>query len=234
MLFRAYLFPVVLSASLPVLSILLYSWNRGLSQIQRQICPEVLLWDARPISWKFRPIRSLERLWESKQHLWITASSTKWRFIESQIFWWTGYSNGLWYTNVSSTSLLGYHTRVSIFQQFFGISRFDDMVRPLWAKYDYPMVPLLTFSRQIMINIVAKSGLALHNILVETVMNAPMQLFAEIDSEWFWTASVRIWPLSMRFFLPWLSEQCWVIEYISFATFSATFVQMANFFANKI
>lgn len=56
------------------------------------------------------------------------------------------------------------------------------MVCPLWAKYDHPMVPLLTFSRQIMINIVVKSGLALHNILVETVMNAPMQLFAEIDS----------------------------------------------------
>lgn len=61
MLFRAYLFPVVLFASLPVLSILLYSWNRGLSQIQRQICPEVSLWDARPVSRKFRPIRSLEK-----------------------------------------------------------------------------------------------------------------------------------------------------------------------------
>lgn len=44
------------------------------------------------------------------------------------------------------------------------------------------MVPPLIFSRQIMINIVVKSGLALHNILVETVMNAPVQLFAEIDS----------------------------------------------------
>lgn len=33
-----------------------------------------------------------------------------------------------------------------------------------------------------MINIVVKSGLALHEILVETVMNAPMELFAEVDS----------------------------------------------------
>lgn len=61
MLFRAYLFPVVLFVSLSVLSILLYSWNGGLSQIQRQICSEVPLWDARPISRRFRPIRSLEK-----------------------------------------------------------------------------------------------------------------------------------------------------------------------------
>lgn len=33
-----------------------------------------------------------------------------------------------------------------------------------------------------MINIVVKSGLALHGILVRVMMNAPMQTFAEIDS----------------------------------------------------
>lgn len=33
-----------------------------------------------------------------------------------------------------------------------------------------------------MINIVVRSGLALHGILVRAVMNAPMQLFAEVDS----------------------------------------------------
>lgn len=33
-----------------------------------------------------------------------------------------------------------------------------------------------------MINIVVRSGLALHGILVRVVMNAPMQLFAEVDS----------------------------------------------------
>lgn len=33
-----------------------------------------------------------------------------------------------------------------------------------------------------MINIVVKSGLALHGTLVKTVMNAPMKLFAEVDS----------------------------------------------------
>ncbi|OKL58187.1 hypothetical protein UA08_06868 [Talaromyces atroroseus] len=35
---------------------------------------------------------------------------------------------------------------------------------------------------QIMINIVVKSGLALHKVLVHSVMNAPMQLFTEVDS----------------------------------------------------
>ncbi|CRG87654.1 Cu2+-exporting ATPase [Talaromyces islandicus] len=35
---------------------------------------------------------------------------------------------------------------------------------------------------QIMINIVVRSGLALHGILVRAVMNAPMQVFAEVDS----------------------------------------------------
>jgi hypothetical protein len=37
-------------------------------------------------------------------------------------------------------------------------------------------------SRQIMINIVVKSGLALHKALVQSMMNAPIQLFAEVDS----------------------------------------------------
>lgn len=39
----------------------------------------------------------------------------------------------------------------------------------------------LILSRQIMINIVVRSGLALHGILVHSVMNAPMHVFAEVD-----------------------------------------------------
>lgn len=44
------------------------------------------------------------------------------------------------------------------------------------------MLLTVILSRQIMINIVVRSGLTLHGILVRAVMNAPMHVFAEVDS----------------------------------------------------
>ena len=53
----------------------------------------------------------------------------------------------------------------------------------IWWALNIPcLYATLTIHRQIMIKIVITSGLGLHKILVQTVINAPMHFFAEVDS----------------------------------------------------
>lgn len=53
----------------------------------------------------------------------------------------------------------------------------------IWLALTFcTLVYSLTFYRQIMIKIVVQSGTALHRTLVETVMQAPLHFFAEVDS----------------------------------------------------
>ncbi|PWY91611.1 P-loop containing nucleoside triphosphate hydrolase protein [Aspergillus sclerotioniger CBS 115572] len=85
-----------------------------------------------------------------------------------------------WRHTLGACIIIIIHTFSSIFPQVW-LELFTDDDGKKAAQF-IGIYVLLAVAAQIMIKIVLKSGLELHRILVQTVTNAPMHFFAEVDS----------------------------------------------------
>ncbi|PYH46216.1 P-loop containing nucleoside triphosphate hydrolase protein [Aspergillus saccharolyticus JOP 1030-1] len=96
-----------------------------------------------------------------------------------------------WRSTLVACVIIIVHTFSSIFPQIWlelftnnngkNAAQFIGVYVVLAARHCHPVCQA-DYSRQIMIRVVIKSGLELHRVLVKTVVDAPMQFFASVDS----------------------------------------------------